>query len=469
MLRKVSDFSGKSLSLWESLQIELQGKYSVDRLISLGEYCRAVSFAEVAVLCLLTPLPCLVTVVAGDIVSLAPPEAGTNANGVFWSRGFLILWCFTLSFVVQLKEVLAILPMSWRRVYTISILVCGGGVSYSYFLSVVIGFPVPFVMPFTAPVWSTLFLAAFAISWGKHVRGNKEAQALIIEWLMVFTIQTSLIGLYPFLNYGFLSLQAWPKSQAAFSLLLQVIKIGAKNAISRFMRLQTDMKPEVIIFNVEVFHALFVSFCMQNASSLLTMAVIVAVDLLHMATSLREVIRMVRDVKEMGEKIDTRTPQASEGRAKHGTSMLERAIALRDDASRNRSSIKTTEFATLFESFEKLLHRNQVRPQVTSIRVVQVAKTNDKDSAKDIDPLEQQYVVKVVKLLHLTECTILVEYTEVIVPIVYCTYICKLRAELCPRMSNVHFIRCSVCSNLRCCDDFIPQPGLLPGAKGNGR
>jgi hypothetical protein len=92
MLRKVSDFSGKSLSLWESLQIELQGKYSVDRLISLGEYCRAVSFAEVAVLCLLTPLPCLVTVVAGDIVSLAPPEAGTNANGVFWSRGFLILF-----------------------------------------------------------------------------------------------------------------------------------------------------------------------------------------------------------------------------------------------------------------------------------------------------------------------------------------------------------------------------------------
>jgi hypothetical protein len=42
--------------------------------------------------------------------------------------------------------------------------------------------------------------------------------------------------------------------------------------------------------------------------------------------------------------------------------------------------------------------------------------------------LEQQYVAKVVKLLHLTECTILVEYTEVIVPIVYCTYICKLRA-----------------------------------------
>ncbi|KAG2766709.1 hypothetical protein PC129_g6443 [Phytophthora cactorum] len=117
-------------------------------------------------------------------------------------------------------------------------------------------------MHMTAPVWSTLFLSAFAISWWTRVRGNKEVQALIIEWLTVFTIQTSLIGGYPFFNYGYLSLQSWPKSQAAFSLLLQVIKIAAKNAISRCMRAQSDMKPEVKIFNVKVFNALFVSFCM---------------------------------------------------------------------------------------------------------------------------------------------------------------------------------------------------------------
>ncbi|KAF1778575.1 hypothetical protein GQ600_1393 [Phytophthora cactorum] len=48
-------------------------------------------------------------------------------------------------------------------------------------------------MHMTAPVWSTLFLSAFAISWWTRVRGNKEVQALIIEYLT-----TSLIGVTHF-------------------------------------------------------------------------------------------------------------------------------------------------------------------------------------------------------------------------------------------------------------------------------
>lgn len=134
--------------------MEFQGQYSVDRLIALCDYCGAVGLAEISLLLLLTPLPCLTTVILGDTVPLNPPEAGTNANVVFWLRSILVLGTFTLSFAIQLKEVLARLPMSWRRLYFITAIITTGGLAYSYSLSVVIGFPVPFTMQMTAPAFA---------------------------------------------------------------------------------------------------------------------------------------------------------------------------------------------------------------------------------------------------------------------------------------------------------------------------
>lgn len=40
----------------------------------------------------------------------------------------------------------------------------------------------------------------------------------------------------------------------------------------------------------------------------------------------------------------------------------------------------------------------------------------------ELERLEQQYVTTVTKLLYMTEFVILIEYVEVITPILYCTY-----------------------------------------------
>lgn len=56
-----------------------------------------------------------------------------------------------------------------------------------------------------------------------------------------------------------------------------------------------DLKPEVIIFNVEVFNALFVYVCINSSMSISTTLVIMAVDFAHACVSLRDPRESARD------------------------------------------------------------------------------------------------------------------------------------------------------------------------------
>ncbi|RLN54565.1 hypothetical protein BBJ28_00026851, partial [Nothophytophthora sp. Chile5] len=301
-IRSLSNLGSTSVHAWETLQVELHGSYSSQRLTRLREFTNATSRLKLTALILLTPLPCLFAVILADVAPLKPPEAGTNANVVHWLRSLLVVWAFTLSFVVQFREMMPTLPMSPIRSFNITAVVSVCVICWCYSLSLAIGFPVPFLMVMGAPVWATLLLSSFAVSWRRQIRESEEVQAQVLDGLKVFVIQMSMIVVYPFYNFGFTQLSS--VAQAAFSLLLQVIKLAIKNLIRRYVRTQADMKPEVVIFNVEVFNALFVSFCMQNSSSMLTIAAIMAADMIHMAISLREIVLMLRELKKIEDQLD---------------------------------------------------------------------------------------------------------------------------------------------------------------------
>ncbi|KUF78189.1 hypothetical protein AM587_10005784 [Phytophthora nicotianae] len=62
-------------------------------------------------------------------------------------------------------------------------------------------------------------------------------------------------------------------------LLLPVMKIGLKNIMRRRTTHLEDMTPEAVIFTVDLFNSIYMATCMQRASSLLTVTVIMVVDL----------------------------------------------------------------------------------------------------------------------------------------------------------------------------------------------
>ncbi|GMF21525.1 unnamed protein product [Phytophthora lilii] len=80
--------------------------------------------------------------------------------------------------------------------------------------------------------------------------------------MKVFMWQVALTFIYPLEIFGFSSLSGI--SQTLFVLMLPTIKTVGEGWISYTLADQNDIKPEVVIFNVEVFNALYVSCAVQT-------------------------------------------------------------------------------------------------------------------------------------------------------------------------------------------------------------
>ncbi|EGZ07293.1 hypothetical protein PHYSODRAFT_448741, partial [Phytophthora sojae] len=65
----------------------------------------------------------------------------------------------------------------------------------------------------------------------------------------------------------------------------------------------SDEMPEVVVFNSEVFNALFVSYCMQNSPSFGTTLMVTAALLTQLAMSLRDVNEAVHRMDKIGRKL----------------------------------------------------------------------------------------------------------------------------------------------------------------------
>eukprot|EP00644_Phytophthora_capsici_P008141 jgi/Phyca11/125946/e_gw1.60.112.1 len=65
----------------------------------------------------------------------------------------------------------------------------------------------------------------------------------------------------------------------------------------------SDEMPEVVVFNSEVFNALFVSYCMQNSPSFGTTLMVTAALLAQLAMSLRDVNDAVHRMDKIGRQL----------------------------------------------------------------------------------------------------------------------------------------------------------------------
>ncbi|KAJ8533462.1 hypothetical protein ON010_g13792 [Phytophthora cinnamomi] len=412
------------------------------------KYSNQATTFELAALVLLTPLPCLFTVIIADVAPLNAPKDGANSNIVFWCRASFIVWFYTLSFVVQFSEMLPVLPMTRQRCFGITVFVGVGCMLYTYSLSQLIGFPVPFMMVMGAPVWMALLLGSLTVSWGRHIRGNSALQTQVLDGLKMFVVQMSMIVVYPFYIYIFSSLAS--VGQAFFSLVLLLIKMAIKNGISYYIRSNTDMQPEIIVFNVDVFNALFVSFSMQNSTSKLTIIVIMTVDFVRMASSIREVLRLVQELTTVENQIhllknrEQTTFQATKKR-ENGLHRACSIVARRSYASKNveirrQASQKSprTPLKCFFRADKIFPQQSPLIPanphtsvlKVQETRVLEAPRSESKRVKRSPRPLttesqnnlvfmERLYARKMLNLLYLVEFTILIEYIEVIVPVVY--------------------------------------------------
>ncbi|TMW59686.1 hypothetical protein Poli38472_004755 [Pythium oligandrum] len=385
---------------FESRHVSIQSK-----LIGWVIYIVQNAMMQYVVVCLWTPVPAIAMVTLLDCIPLEAPSKGPN-NICIWIRIALTAGIVT---ALMLNQCQSLTP--WMRLTPRFVTMLGataGVVSglTSWQLARVVGYPLPFSMLLGTPNVVLLVVIAVLLSQREHFRDIPDARRDILRYYWVLNCQFFMTIVYPLFNYVFGVVS--PSQQTAIVLLLPLIKIICKLWIHYALKDIQDAKPEMIIFNVEVFHALFVAHCMQNSTSKRTVLVLVLFDLGHAWISLTDVRRVLRELRRLAPKSKSRDSTKN---------IVEFAMTILDKDPELCRSVASDAIC-------------RQGPPTILVAPQQVKALNgETDQASTTAQQEQLarkqrrlFVEKVFELLYLTEFIVFIEYTEVIVPVIYSVY-----------------------------------------------
>ncbi|KAJ8571732.1 hypothetical protein ON010_g5100 [Phytophthora cinnamomi] len=440
-------------SAWASFQVEFQGHYSVERLQQLGRYANSVSTAWILLICLLTPLPCLAFGLLKEVPPLEPPEAGVKKNWVFFIRAVIVTTLINATLLVQIGQGAPRVKLTRMQVAFISLLASVVSLAFIYAVCSATVFPLPFGVLVTAPPDVLVMTICFIRIFGPRVQADPSLLSEINQQIAVVNCQVALTFIYPVYIYGFVSLTG--VNQILFVLVLPIIKLIAKNWVSRALVDYDDLKPQSVIFVVEVFNALYVSNALQSASSWALTITIMVVDVVHFWLSMQDVLSVLKEVTVLMASIPSTHSLAKENFLQVAMRILAADSNLKD-STRLRSFCGTSIFRETSSAKITTANFNDSSPVPTGIAddspgtnrgfetgkilPVQNSKTNvppiqtltarnihaetDNTDIKSIFSVDERalFIKKSAQVLFITEYVILVEYVEVVLPIVYVAY-----------------------------------------------
>ncbi|KAF1792051.1 hypothetical protein GQ600_23290 [Phytophthora cactorum] len=220
---------------------------------------------------------------------MAPPDDGSRANYMIWARDCLSIALMTVAIFEQFRVSIPDLHINAIQFIALPMIAGVGAVLFLIAMSSTIGFPLPFTLVVGIPVW-------FAV-------------VLLKSSVIVLICQVLLTFVYPAYLYGFIQVQ--PSNQKFYLVLLPIIKIIAKNWISHFLGNKYDLKPQIMIFNVDVFNALYVSSSMQNSSSISTMLSMIGLDVVQAWVSISAIGHLMKFIRQLQRRIPAGHPLES--------------------------------------------------------------------------------------------------------------------------------------------------------------
>ncbi|ETP00710.1 hypothetical protein F441_21934 [Phytophthora nicotianae CJ01A1] len=361
--------------------------------------------------------------------------------------------------LIQMGQSAPRLKLTPRQVVLSALFASAVSVGIIVLLCVLTVFPLPFGLLIVAPPDVILTTACFVYISGPRWRADPTLWEDVKRQLSVFNCQVALTFIYPIYIYGFVSLTGI--HQAMFVVILPIIQLIAKNWVSR-QHTNHDLKPESVIFIVEVFNALYVSNALHNSSSWKTTAAIMTIDFLHFWMSMFDVIEALNEVKILMAKIPRSHPIAQESFVQIAMRILDIEATLkasRTDSTKNASwglrmekwvsssneskasssrDASSTATRMIMGSGRKLssnitrifpirfFHRRKWwQPRVRPTFAVEGHKVTrhprEELKLETIFSSKQRalFIRKSARVLFITEYLVLIEYAEVVLPIVY--------------------------------------------------
>lgn len=102
---------------------------------------------------------CLLIVTFIEIAPMAPPQAGSSANALFWGRDCLAIALMTRAIVEQFRIIVPDLEITFIQAVAMPVIASGGATAFMILMAQFIGFPLPFALVIGIPVW--LFVLVF--------------------------------------------------------------------------------------------------------------------------------------------------------------------------------------------------------------------------------------------------------------------------------------------------------------------
>ncbi|KAG4231936.1 hypothetical protein PC116_g19814 [Phytophthora cactorum] len=232
----------------------------------------------------------------------------------------------------------------------------------------------------------------------------------------VWLCEVLLVVTYPLYFYVFTTLSK--TGQMFFASLLLVIKLIMWNIFTLTVVHLSDEMPEVVVFNSEVFNALFVSYCMQNSPSFGTTLMVTAALMIQLAMSLR-------DVNDAVHRMDKQQEAWQE--PKTNTVSVRRSLITNPEKlsqAGEGAEAKELEKSNTIEKDINFEERGIIKP-FSGARIQPAPLDAEKQTAhevKEMTATSLQYVLEVRRLLYLTEFLVLINYVGVLIPLIFSIY-----------------------------------------------
>ncbi|KAG3083326.1 hypothetical protein PC122_g10589 [Phytophthora cactorum] len=270
----------KLLRAWKNLQVSYYGgKYSIERLLALEEYARKTKLLRAICVCIGTPIPTAALVVIQESIPLQDPTKGWRENYGFWIRAAILAMLMACVVVGQMRYFIDGITLSWSRELLFSVCTAAVFTVIAAFVSAHLLFPVPFFVLTLAPLFYTSYIVVFRILAGGRIFQHILASRVEFFRYIKFLVAENVVACtYPAYEALFRLAQG-THCQLPVIFLLPITKMALKNMMLQCAVQMEDMTPEAVIFTVDFFNAVYVSSCMQSATSLVSVVAIIATDL----------------------------------------------------------------------------------------------------------------------------------------------------------------------------------------------
>lgn len=306
--RWVSSGWSTLLEFWSKVQISHRGKYSIERLQALEEYCKNASLLRVLAVCCLTPMPAFLLVLALECIPLRDPKDGWKVNFPTWIRSEVVSYSVAQGLLLQVTGMIPGIPMP--PAVSVLVALCTSTSCMALLIAITSQwvYPIPFAIVASVMPFVIFFPIYFGLAIGRRpflIVPNLVLQ--LQRQLLVLLAQVTLVLVYPTFNAVFMSLSLTGQFMALS--LLPAVKVLIKNIVARASGHLEDYIPEIVAFSVDIFNSLYVSACMQSSTRWLTTTLVMAFDALQSALAARDIQRRTTAVQRWNPSRVWQSPQ----------------------------------------------------------------------------------------------------------------------------------------------------------------